>query len=73
MNGARQRAQLLVNYLLSPTGQAVLASNGVGPPAAVPEPGSGFLLAAGLAGLAAMMVRQHLSISRRNEPASNEI
>lgn len=73
INGASPGAQSLADYLLSPTAQAVLASNGFGPPAAVPEPASGILLAAGLAGLAALMVRQHLSISRHNEPASNEI
>ena len=73
INGASPGEQSLANYLLPPTAQAVLASNGFGPPAAVPEPASGFLPAIGLAGLAAMMVRQHLSISRRNKPASNEI
>jgi len=73
INGASPGAQSLADYLLSPTAQAVLARNGFGPPAAVPEPASGLLLAAGLACLAALMVRQRHSISRRNEPASNAI
>ena len=52
-NGANPGAQSLENYLLSPTAQAVLASNDFGPPAPVPEPASAPLLAAGVAGLAA--------------------
>ena len=73
INGASPGAQSLADYLLSPTAQAVLARNGFGPPAAVPEPASGFLLVVGLACLAAMMVGQRHFISHRNEPASNAI
>ncbi len=73
IDGASPGAQSFAEYLLSPTAQAVLASNGFGPPAAVPEPTSGLLLSAGLACLAALMVRQRHSLSRRNVPASNAI
>ena len=54
LNNANPAAQSLENYLLSNTAQAVLASNGFGPPAAVPEPSSALLLTFGAAFFAAL-------------------
>jgi molybdate transport system substrate-binding protein len=48
LDGASAGAASLENYLLSPTAQAVLAANGFGPPASVPEPTTAVLLGAGL-------------------------
>ena len=62
LNGADPNAAALESYILSPAGQAVLASAGFGP-AAVPEPASAALFGVGLAGLAAAGRR------RRRTPA----
>ncbi|MGI4795802.1 MAG: extracellular solute-binding protein [Janthinobacterium lividum] len=70
LNGANPAAQSLADYILSPAAQAVLASNGFGPPAAVPEPKSWVLLAIGLVAL--VIWPRHLA-QGRNRPASNAI
>ena len=53
LNGADPGTSALENYILSPTAQAVLASNRFGAPAPVPEPGSMGLLGLALIGLLA--------------------
>jgi len=53
LNGADPGTAGLRDYILSPAGQAVLASNGFGPPAAIPEPPGDAVLLCALAGLLA--------------------
>ncbi len=58
VNGAQPGAAALESYILSAPAQVVLAANGFGPPAPVPEPPSAVLLALGIAGLAATGARR---------------
>jgi len=51
INGAQPGAAALEQYVLSAPAQAVLAANGFGPPAAVPEPASLAVLGIGVAGV----------------------
>ena len=65
LNGADPGTVALENYILSPAGQTVLATNGFGPPAAVPEPSSAALLAMAVSGLITVLRRSGRSLWRR--------
>lgn len=58
INGADPGTVALENYILSPAGQAVLASDGFGPPTTVPEPAGLALVATAVVGLIAAKRRR---------------